>query len=79
MGDTVIIKSLEEYLPSDPPVLKLTVPVRECINLYRLCDQFGFNAARLFPSVDGASGSVIDELLWDLAYKKSIADRKFLP
>lgn len=79
VGDTVIIKSLEEYLPSDRPILKLTVPVRECINLYRLCDQFGFNAARLFPSVDGASGSVIDELLWDLACKRSIADRKLLP
>ena len=76
MGDPVVIKSLEEYLPSDQPVLKLTVPVRECVNLYELCNQFGFNAARLFPSVDGASRSVIDELLHALAYNKSLVDRK---
>ncbi len=76
MGDPVVVKSLEEYLPSDQPVLKLTVPVRECVNLYKLCNQFGFNAARLFPSVDGASRSVIDELLHTLAHNKSLIDHK---
>lgn len=72
MEDPVIIKSLEEYLPPDQTILKLTVPVTESINLYELCNQFGFNAARLFPSVDGASRSVADELLYTHAYRKLI-------
>lgn len=59
-GERVVVKSLEEYLPSDRSIQKLTVPVSECVGLYELCHQFGFNAARLFPTADGASRTVIE-------------------
>lgn len=56
-GKLAVTKSLEHYLP--PPttasIQKLTVPVKECVKLYELCGQLNYNAARLFPSADGAS------------------------
>jgi len=66
-GEPVVIKSLEEYLPSDQSILKLTLPVTECIKLYQLCGQFGFNAARLFPNADGASMAVIQNQSYVMA------------
>ena len=72
VGEHVIINSLEEYLPADQSILKLTIPVSECIKLYQLCRQFGFNAARLFPNADGATRYVIENQSYVLA---SIAHR----
>lgn len=66
-GDPVVVKGLEEYLPSNQSVVKLTVPVIECVDLYELCNQFGFNAARLFPTAGGASRTVIENQLQVLA------------
>ena len=53
----VAAKSLEEYLrpPTWSPIRKLIVPVKECVKLYELCRQFSYNAARLYPSAEGAS------------------------
>lgn len=69
-GETAITKGLEEYLPATPSILKLTVPVSECVTLFELCNQFGFNSARLFPSADGASRSVIESQLYALANQR---------
>ncbi len=59
-GESIVIKNLENYLPHDKSILKFTVPIQECLDLYELCNQFGFNAARLFPTADGASMGVIE-------------------
>ena len=60
----VIVRSLEEYLPLGSSLIKLTVPVGECVRLYELCNQFNYNAASLYPNADGASESVIEKLLY---------------
>jgi len=67
VGEPVIINSLEEYLPANQSILKLTMPISECIKLYQLCGQFGFNAARLFPNADGASRAVIENQSYVMA------------
>ena len=59
-GEFVEIMSLENYLPAQHSILKLTLPVEESLELYGLCVQFGFNAARLFPTADGASRAVTE-------------------
>ncbi len=66
-GEPLMIRSLEEYLPDKISVQKLTVPIKESVGLYRLCNQFGFNAAKLYPGTDGASRSVIENQLYTLA------------
>ena len=75
-GQRVVVKNLEEYLPSDRSMLKLTVPVKECVDLYQLCLQFGFNAARLFPTADGASRTVIENQLHILAHAEMQSQRE---
>jgi len=67
VDEPVFIKSLEEYLPSDQSILKLTMPISECFKLYKLCSLFGINAARLFPNADGASRAVIENQSYVLA------------
>ena len=69
-GEHAVTNSLEQYLPSSPdsPIRKLTVPVAECVKLYQLCNRFGYNAARLYPSADGASMSVTEFQLYILAH-----------
>ena len=74
-GDPVAVKSLEKYLPSGQSILKLTVPVSECLGLYALCSQFGFNAARLFPTADGASMAVLENWLVVLAQERIAKSR----
>jgi len=59
-GEIVEIMSLENYLPSQHSIIQLTLPVEESLELYQLCVQFGFNAARLFPTADGACRAVIE-------------------
>ena len=59
-GEFVEIMSLENYLPAPHSIVKLTLPVEESLELYQLCVQFGFNAARLFPTADGACRAVIE-------------------
>lgn len=68
-GEPAVTKSLEHYLPPPPtsPIEKLTVPAKECVKLYELCGQLDYNAARLFPSADGASMFVDERILHTLA------------
>jgi len=70
--ETIVIKNLEEYLPSDQSILKFTVPIQECIELYEMCNQFGFNAPRLFPTADGASLGVIEYQSFVIAKQKRL-------
>ena len=67
-GERSVIWSLEKYLPPPPGALirKLTIPANECVKLYELCQQLGYNAARLYPSADGASMSVTEGQLFIL-------------
>lgn len=69
-GEPVVTKSLEQYMSSssDLPIRKLTAPVTECVNLYGLCNHFGYNAARLYPSADGASISVTENQIYILSH-----------
>ena len=62
--DPVAVKSLEKYLLPVPgrSIQKLTVPVSECISLRELCLKFGFSVAHLFPTADGASKKIIEDL-----------------
>ena len=76
-GKRVVVKSLEEYLPFDQSILKLTVPVSECVVLFELCHQFGFNAARLFPTADGASRTVIENQSYALVRAALQSREKF--
>ncbi len=71
VGEPVSSKSLEEYLPSETLLLKYTVPVEECAELYYLCGQFNYNAARLYPDINGASMSVLENLSYLRAKNQS--------
>ncbi len=68
-GEQEPTKSLEKYLPEsrNSSIRKLTVPVKECVGMYRLCDKFSYNSARLYPSADGASMSAMDNIFFTLA------------
>ena len=44
------------------PLLKLTLPLRECVRLLELCSKAGFTGATMFPSADGAGRAVMDSL-----------------
>ena len=69
-GDPVRIESLQEYLPAPQSsfIRKLTLPIRECVRLYELCQSFRFNAARVFPNADGAGQSVMEGIRFALRY-----------
>lgn len=69
-GQPTIDCDLEAELAtlSDPPIQKFTVPVSEIPQLYELCEQRGFTPARLFPSVDGVTKSVMDKLRYSSAF-----------
>ncbi|MCY3999714.1 MAG: FRG domain-containing protein [Bacteroidetes bacterium] len=71
-GESIVIKNLEEYLPPNQPILKFTVAIQECLDLYELCNQFGFNAARLFPTADGASLGVIEHESFVIAKQRNL-------
>ncbi len=60
LRESVTIKNLEDCLPPGQSILKFTVPIQECLDLYELCNQFGFNSARLFPTADDASLGVFE-------------------
>ena len=68
--DPLVVESLETYLPDGHEIQKLTVPVSECVNLHGLCSKFGFGVAQLFPTADGASRQVMEEISAILARQK---------
>ncbi len=71
LGESVTIKNLEDYLPPGQSILKFTAPIQECLDLYELCNQFGFNAARLFPAADGASLGVFEHQSFVIANNRT--------
>ncbi len=62
-GEIAATKGLEQYLSasSRSSMRKLTIPVEECLGLYKLCRGLGYGAARLYPGADGASKSVVED------------------
>lgn len=62
-GDT-IIKGLEEEFAILPntPLLKITLPLSECINLYNLCDKAGVTSTTVFPNTHGVENGIKDTL-----------------
>ncbi|KXI24615.1 FRG domain-containing protein [Photobacterium sanguinicancri] len=55
---------LEDEFKNVPetPLLKITLPVTEATELFRLCKLYDITAASLFPSFDGAAKAVMDDL-----------------
>ena len=68
--DPLVVESLEKYLPDGHEIQKYTVPVSECVNLHELCLKFGFSVAQLFPTADGASMHVMQQISAILARQK---------
>jgi len=62
-GDT-IIRSLEEEFAILPntPLLKITLPLSESINLYNLCEKIGMTATTVFPNTQGIDVGIKDTL-----------------
>lgn len=62
-GDT-IIKGLEEEFATLPytPLLKITLPLSESINLYNLCEKIGMTATTVFPNTQGIDIGIKDTL-----------------
>ena len=67
-GENAVTKGLEQYISpsSRSSMRKLTIPVEECLGLYKLCRDLGYGAARLYPGADGVRKSVIEDQ-WYLA------------
>jgi hypothetical protein len=62
------VLGFEEYLADIPsPLFKLTLPAYEAVRLMRLCGRVGINAARVYPSIDGAGRAVVDDMKMSLA------------
>ncbi|RZK28932.1 MAG: FRG domain-containing protein, partial [Hymenobacter sp.] len=60
--------SLEDYFVDVPsPLIKLTIPAFEAVRLMHLCNKSGINAARVYPTADGAGKAVIDDFKMGLA------------
>ena len=55
---------LEEEFSMLPktPLMQLTLPVKESVRLMELCQNIGFNGARMHPGADGAGKAVLDNL-----------------
>lgn len=68
-GQPFSVKGLEEYFSILPntPLLKLTLPLSEAVNLYKLCHKAGYTAATIYPSADGVGKAVNDSMnLWSI-------------
>ncbi len=65
------VKSLEKYLSPRPesPIAMYTIPVCQVLELYKLCDIFGYNVARLFPGPEGAVRAMRESDMYRLAKK----------
>lgn len=69
-GGSFEVQGLEEHLADIPsPLIKLTIPVFEAARLLLLCSKAGINAARVYPTPDGAGKAVIDDLKTELSQK----------
>ena len=68
--EVINLESEFSSLP-DTPLIKFTVPIKECRRLLELCLEIGINGATLFPGADGAGRAVQDEInLWCDRYRE---------
>jgi hypothetical protein len=63
-SETVREDKLEDEFKSlpDTPLTKITIPVRQSIELYDLCKRSGIHASTIYPGYDGAGHAVNDEI-----------------
>ena len=63
-GGDFDVSGLEDEFSKLPntPLLLLTLPVKESLSLYELCNRSGINAATIYRSIDGAGRAVLDNL-----------------
>ncbi|PUA26987.1 MAG: hypothetical protein B0W54_19310 [Cellvibrio sp. 79] len=75
-GEPFKVEGLENefaILPNSP-LVKITLPVTESLNLLELCKKVGFTGATIYPSSDGAGKAVMDSMnMW--AYQRAITNR----
>jgi len=60
-----VIEGLEDiFLKNDPnsPLLKITLPIAESINLYKLCEKAGINGTSVYPNEKGIEVGIEDTL-----------------
>ncbi len=63
----------EFSLLPNSPLLKITLPAIESLNLLELCVKVGFTGATIYPSADGAGKAVMDSMnIW--AYQRNITN-----
>jgi hypothetical protein len=62
VGQQLKVVSLEEEFAALPntPLIKITIPIKESLELMELCNRAGFSAATMYPSADGAGKAVMD-------------------
>ena len=65
------IKGLEKEFCNSPnsPLLKYTLPLKESVNLHRLCIKSGFTGASIFSTPDGAGKLTTDSVNLEFAKK----------
>jgi hypothetical protein len=65
------VLSLEDYFADIPsPLIKLTAPSYEAVRLMQLCSKAGINAARVYPTADGAGKAVADDFRMERAAER---------
>ena len=62
--------NLEEEMSGlpDATLRQLTVPIEQCFRLYELCEDIGINAARMYPTADGARMTAMDRFRYSSAF-----------
>jgi hypothetical protein len=63
-GESFVVKGLENIFSilSNTPLLKITLPIDEVINLYDLCEKVGMTSTTLFPNTQGVEKGIKDTL-----------------
>ncbi len=63
-GEHFVVEGLENVFLGSPdtPLLKITLPISEIINLYDLCEKVGMTSTTLFPNTQGIEKGIKDTL-----------------
>lgn len=63
-GESFVVEGLENVFSILPntPLLKITLPLNEVINLYNLCEKVGMTSTSLFPNTQGVEKGIKDTL-----------------
>lgn len=63
-GESSAVEGLENIFSILPntPLLKITLPINEVINLYDLCEKIGMTSTTLFPNTQGIEKGIKDTL-----------------